>query len=926
MFWYHQKKSEANGGGVALNSLLRIFRVRREEAPTVLLMALYFFLAMACVSIVKSLQNGLYLDKVGFDWRLPMIYVALAVFSGPVVVFYRRLAGRHSNIWLGSATLLFFLLSVLLFSLLVGREQFWIYLAFYTWGGVFSVLLPTQGWVIASDLYTTREAKRVFALLGTGGIIGGACGGYYTALVAKSFGSYSLLIQIGVLLLAIQAVLWAIHRHHRQRLGRKRRTSRTASEGAVQTLRRLFESRYLGYLSGVVLMGGLLSTLVDLQYKLALQHRFTASGEQITQFFGFLLGTMFVFSALFQLFVTSPILRRFGVGFGLLVLPAGCLLGTLGVVVVGSFWSVVTLRAIDGCFRSSVDRTSLELLFVPLPGDQTAALKSFVNMVVFRFGDALGAAIFLIASVFPDPVKGIGVVVLLAAVLMIYLSLQLGEQYVKTLRRTLEIKSTPAARRVLQLKEAVAGKLFLTALESPNPTKVYFALQQLMQPNQESAEPQAEDFSSPGEEMVQAEMSGLYDAKSPAWLSSVAPLVNHSDLRVSAAAFHLMARHHQAEYLSQLRRHLSTEQIPSTLYLYYLNHHVKRPGEFLREPYVLRWCRQAGPHEGVLLARLMGKTRKAAFLPVLEEWMNGPPGDQTRAAIEAVGQYADLRFVEPLIQRLSANWSRQAARRALVQYSDDVVPRLIELLRDTRSNLSVRREIPPILTQICTPSSRAGLVAGLYLPDSIVSYRALKGLNKIRDFGDLSYGAISFFPVLQLWAKEYYELLNLDLLLEEGKGIAWKLLRKAVKERQDWTIEKIFRGLALFLPQGDAYFSYVGYMSNQHELRENAIELIDSRMKGEVRQTLLPIFEELNPEGVAQKGRELFKLSGDLRSILAEALYESDPWMKCCVIAAAAAEPMEDLRANVQQACQDVNPMVCEAAHWALANWGKAPC
>lgn len=199
-------------GGEPLNHFLRLFSVRPEEALPALLMALYFFLAMTCVSMVKSLQIGLYLSRVGFDWRLPSLYAVLVLLSGLIVLLHRYRARQYSHLGVASSTLAFFLLSLALFWFLVGREQFWVYLSFYIWGGIFILLLPTLGSVIAVDLYSTREAKRLFALFGTGGILGGACGGYYTALVSRTLDASWLLIHVFALLFLLQGLLLATYR------------------------------------------------------------------------------------------------------------------------------------------------------------------------------------------------------------------------------------------------------------------------------------------------------------------------------------------------------------------------------------------------------------------------------------------------------------------------------------------------------------------------------------------------------------------------------------------------------------------------------------------------------------------------------------------------------------------------------------------
>ena len=220
-------------------------------------------------------------------------------------------------------------------------------------------------------------------------------------------------------------------------------------------------------------------------------------------------------------------------------------------------------------------------------------------------------------------------------------------------------------------------------------------------------------------------------------------------------------------------------------------------------------------------------------------------------------------------------------------------------------------------------SARGLLVASLYTHDAVVAYRAVLGLNRIRDHHDLSYTQDSFVPLLQIWAKEYYGLLNIDTLLHTRQTPASRLLQKAIKERLNWSIEKIFRGLDLFLPHGDAYFSYLGFTSSQQELRENAIELIDSRIKGELRHTLLPIFAELHPFDVVKRGREIFKLPSDPQKALSEAFFHGDPWLKSCTIAVVLEDRMEDLKGLVTQACDDINPMVNETAKWAVAQWAQ---
>ena len=42
---------------------------------------------------------------------------------------------------------------------------------------LFSITLVSQGWLVAANVFTTREAKRLYGLLGVSAVIGAAFGG-----------------------------------------------------------------------------------------------------------------------------------------------------------------------------------------------------------------------------------------------------------------------------------------------------------------------------------------------------------------------------------------------------------------------------------------------------------------------------------------------------------------------------------------------------------------------------------------------------------------------------------------------------------------------------------------------------------------------------------------------------------------------------
>ena len=78
-------------------------------------------------------------------------------------------------------------------------------------------------------------------------------------------------------------------------------------------------------------------------------------------------------------------------GFALLVLPTS--LGTTGVVMLlnAALWAPALARVLDTSLRYTVDKTTREVLFLPLPTDLKYRAKPFVDVTVDRFAKGLAA-------------------------------------------------------------------------------------------------------------------------------------------------------------------------------------------------------------------------------------------------------------------------------------------------------------------------------------------------------------------------------------------------------------------------------------------------------------------------------------------------------------------------------------------------------
>ncbi len=86
------------------------------------------------------------------------------------------------------------------------------------------MLAPTQVWTLANYLLTTREAKRVFGLVGAGGITGWIFSGLLASALARipGLGTESLLLVMAVILVGCCALVIALWRERAKCCTRRR--------------------------------------------------------------------------------------------------------------------------------------------------------------------------------------------------------------------------------------------------------------------------------------------------------------------------------------------------------------------------------------------------------------------------------------------------------------------------------------------------------------------------------------------------------------------------------------------------------------------------------------------------------------------------------------------------------------------------------
>ena len=165
-------------------------------------MALYLLLVLLAYYILKPVSRAMFLNKFDID-ELPYLYIVIAGAGGVMAYFYTKLA-IHSSLKT-AVTCLHLRHDRRAGSDLASSD---VQLAmdavfFNAFVSLFSITLVSQGWLVAANVFSTREAKRLYGILGVSAVIGAAFGGSFTSLMVHYIGSRNLLLaSAGFVLLA----------------------------------------------------------------------------------------------------------------------------------------------------------------------------------------------------------------------------------------------------------------------------------------------------------------------------------------------------------------------------------------------------------------------------------------------------------------------------------------------------------------------------------------------------------------------------------------------------------------------------------------------------------------------------------------------------------------------------------------------------
>ncbi|MFN8491602.1 MAG: Npt1/Npt2 family nucleotide transporter [Caldilineaceae bacterium] len=925
------------------------FDIRPGEGRLVVLISLYTLGSFIANVLAYTAAYALFLEKFSAQ-TLPYIYIGESIFSSLLTLLYLRLSQRYTL-----TQILFGQLGVILLTLFGYRLGLlrwtggWFIFSLPIWYAVLNNLMGLAFWNLLGRLFNIQQGKRLFGLLTAGQEVATVSMGLLIPLLVVWMGTPNLLLLAAVSMGGAGWALTYLVRNapllNTREAAEIESTPDAAPENRAKT--GLWADPYIRLIFVVLLLFGLCDNLIDNLFYQQAGNRFSDQ-NQLATFLGAFTAIVGGINLLCQLFLASPMLRRFGVYVINLLTPAILLAVLTPFTVVGAlaplspllFWLAVALN-LSRRVTDKFDNTAGNLLYQPLPSAQRGQTQTIVdgifNPVV---GGLAGLLLLYLNNVLAFTAVQLAWVLLPLVIVWVLMTARVGRLYGQRVQQALR-------QRLIQGNSAFQpDRAGLDALRQyladPQPGSVLYALGLLeatASPTLAEVLPGLLEHPSPAvrlDVLARLERSG-----DPTFLPTIQRCLQHDrDPQVQAAALQTVAALGGLTEPAALDRYLGAAepQLRQAAMIGLLRsgglEGILAVGETLT-----KLIDSTTVADRVFAAQVLGESRLAGLhRPLLKLLHDAEPKVQ-QAALGAVAKIQHPQLWPVVITALAAPQTRAVAQTALIAGGEAALPALQQVLTQAGPVTAHNRHWWSALAYVCgrigSPQSRALLVPQLTCPDLVVRTQILAALHQCGYQAD-----VATRPLVdaELQAELGQALLTLTHLvsLSEPEQASLQRLRAVLHAELVQQQMRLLLWLALrydpaILQRVRTALALASGLQRTptEEQRAYALETLDLLLPKTISKPLLLLLDDLPPT------QQLRQLAGDaLRTALPlpnqlAAIITGDerwvaPWLKAIALYTVADMPPAvqtepALQDAVAQAAASPDFLVQETAAWVMA-------
>ena len=379
----------------------------------------------------KATRDAIFLSQFEVA-DLPKVVMTAAMLSILAVFLIARLLARFGPLRVICSA---FVVSALCFIgewLMMATYPKIVAVALYLQMATFGAVLISGFWSVINERFDPYTAKQTIAKVGAAATLGGVIGGVIAGQVPTAIDLRAMLLVLAFLHFACALVVQAIGESHRMH------APATVNLGWQSGVQLLMSHRYLQLMGCAMVVVAVLAAILDYAFK-SQAAASLQSGEQLAAFFGQFYAVVGVVTFVVQSLLGPQLLKRFGIGVTLGVMPAFMVLLGCVALAIPRFGSIVIMRAAQMAFGNSFFRAAFELLYTPLPPLTKRPTKAIIDVASDRVGDLLGSGLLLglllvVPTLQPRLLAGVAI---LCALVILLLVLRLYRGYIEQLADSL---------------------------------------------------------------------------------------------------------------------------------------------------------------------------------------------------------------------------------------------------------------------------------------------------------------------------------------------------------------------------------------------------------------------------------------------------------------------------------------------------------
>jgi HEAT repeat protein len=708
-------------------------------------------------------------------------------------------------------------------------------------------------WGMATQLMTLRQGKRLFGYISAGEPTAVILGGMLTPLLLKFLHPQALFllsafgVGVGILL-----VVDITRRFKVQKDGEGGEDEETTE---VSGAKKWYSDRYVQVLVGIVIISQFAYFFTDSAFYLEAGARFPEEAD-LGAFIGKYMAAVGVVSLITSLFVSGPLVKRFGLKSALLLLPimlvsTAAIASVLGIGFGASaavFWVVVVMKTIDQSVRYTVDKTSSVTLYAPLPAAQRnqvqTALESVIEPLV---GGVSGLLLALFVQYLGFGSVAVVTIVLVVTATWVALVIVQDRYYQKALRNALRARRMGAGQLTVEDPEAIA--VIVESLDSADVGQVLNGLSlveridgfELAATYRRLIDHEAPEIRR--EVLRRIEALGAESGLAPLVAQRVAaestPVLKGQALRTLATLDPDGAIDHLEPYLSATDDAVRREAFVGLL------RHGGIEGILCAGEPLLAALRSPDAVERRFAASVLEGTQSPGFARALTKLLGDAEAPVRVAALRAVGT-ANSATMWPRATGLLADRVDEVSRTAaaiLAQAGDAAIAPLAELISDAAARTETRCLAARVLGEIGSDAARDALISRLELPDRKVAEAVLFAIP-MRDHATDTAVTQRFMTTLGGVLKNAAIATAWRATLESSPlaGVE-PVLHRALGDQIEDDLRSIFRLLTLIYPEAGLGDTWHNYRFGDPARKAVAMEALEVALRNEYRAPILALIE-----------------------------------------------------------------------------------